>query len=288
MLKFWWGVVRNAGREWNKENTQLEAAGLAFFFVMSFIPLMIIAMTLAGMIFGQGTAENEIVSWAKTLLDSKVAEALDSMLQAARASSTTTLTFFSFALVFYAGTHVFNQMTAALNKIWHKGKNPRRGIKVALRNRFVSLLSVFVVGIFLAVFSSVDALLKLVQSHYGEVFSIPYVGVWRLMSNILSFGVFIAIFGLLYQHLPDAPIRWAEVWPGALIASALFMAGRLLVSLYFKYRAFDSLFGKAGSLIVVMLWGYVIAQIFLFGAQISRTYATSLMSDGEPSTGNGA
>jgi membrane protein len=99
------------------------------------------------------------------------------------------------------------------------------------------------------------------------------VYLWQAVNAIVSLGLIIVLFAMIYQVLPDARIRWRDVWVGALVTALLFVFGKHLLGLYLGNSATASVYGAAGSVVVILLWVYYSSQILLFGAEFTRVYA---------------
>ena len=140
---------------------------------------------------------------------------------------------------------------------------------------FAALLhGILILGIgFLSIVSlMMSAGLAALQKWWGA-----YLGGWEVLSNILNyllgFGLATVLFAMIYKIMPRVSVRWSDVWVGAAVTAVLFSAGRLLISLYLGHSAVASGFGAAGSLVVILVWVYYSAQVFLLGAEFTWIYA---------------
>ncbi|MGQ0645901.1 MAG: YihY/virulence factor BrkB family protein [Elusimicrobiota bacterium] len=266
-------------KSWNKDNAAFLAAGLSYFAVFSLVPLLILAMALAGRLFGEAAAEGAVVQQLTGVVGARAAEAVQDLLASVRKSNAETATFFGAVLLFFAAARVFSQLRTALNMIWGVDSSPRRsGLRWSLwsqaRRRLLSFAMVLCVGAALVLFFLVDAAAGVAWSVFGD--RLP--ALWqahalRLMNLGVSVILLTFLAAMIYRLLPDTNIRWRDVWVGAAVTSLLMAVGRSLIGLYFQFSDVASAFGAAGSVVVVFVGIYLSAMIFLFGAEFTWVYA---------------
>jgi membrane protein len=173
-------------------------------------------------------------------------------------------------------------LQSTLNKIWGIKPKPKRGFVKFLLNRLLSLAMVATIGFLLLVSLVIDAILVLFQSVLSRILE----GITLYILNIVNIGISLilvtVIFGLLFKVLPDAKIKWRDVWVGAAITTVLFGAGKYLIGFYLGNSTFNSAYGAAGSLVIILVWVYYSTVIFLFGAELTSVYAEESGSRIEP------
>jgi membrane protein len=173
----------------------------------------------------------------------------------------------------FAATGLFGQLQDALDTIWKVKPKPGRGLWGVVRDRFWSFVIVLIIGALVLALLLVHSALALVE-RFLEPAGIPAsLYFWRLVNLVSSLVILSLAFALIYQVLPDADIAWRDVWLGSGLTAVLFLLGNYLISLYLGWSNVTTAYGAAGSLVVLLLWVYYSAQIFLFGAEFTQVYA---------------
>jgi len=271
-----WAIIKEAGYAWQEDKVPRLGAALAFYTTFSLAPLVLIAIAVAGLVFGKEAAQEQLFEQLRDLLGKEASTAVQSMIAHAGDSSSGIL-----ALAIGAGTlllaaaGLFGQLQDALNTIWGVQPRPGRPIRTLMKNRLLTFLMVLWTAFVLLASLIISAALAAFKSQFGDLQS-GTVG--QLFHFVVSFGVCMALFAMIYRFLPDVVITWKDVWLGAAITSLLFTVGKVLIGLYLGHSAVASTYGAAGSLVVLLLWFYYSAQIFLFGAELTKAYANQLGS----------
>jgi membrane protein len=272
-IRRWWRIFAHAGGMWLERNAFVHAGSLAFYTLFSMAPVMIIAVAVAGSLFGQEAARGEIVAQLEGLIGSEAAEAVQDAVARSRpeeAGLLPTLTGI-FALIVGATT-VFAQMQISLNSIWGVAARPEKsGILIFLRNRVLSFAMVLSIGFILLVSLVLNVLVRAVI-RYSEHW-LPFHGEMLAAAEMfLSAVVFTLLFALIFKILPDVELGWRNVWVGAALTAALFILGRYLFALYLTYTAPASTYGAAGSLVLILLWVYYSALVLFFGVAFTKAW----------------
>jgi membrane protein len=169
-------------------------------------------------------------------------------------------------------TGVFNELQDSLNTIWEVKTKPGRGVKNIIRKRLLSFAMILVIGFLLLASLVVSAVLAAVVNYFSGV--LPGIGfLWQILSFFISFAIATIMFGLIFKVLPDVRLAWSDVLIGASLTSLLFSLGNFLLGKYLGSSSFDSAYGAAGSLVVLLIWVYYTAQILFFGAEFTQVYA---------------
>jgi membrane protein len=258
------------------------AASLSYYTLFSIAPVLLIAVSVAGMVFGEDAARGQIQAQLEELVGRGSAEVIGQMMISARKPEAGILatTLGIIALIFGA-TGVFVQLQDALNHIWDVKPKPRNGVIAFLRSRFLSFAMVLVIGFLLLVSLVVSALLAALGAWFSNL--IPgWTVMWQGVNLLISFGVITVLFAMMYKLLPDTHVSWRDVWLGAAVTSLLFSLGKFLIGLYLGRSAVASSYGAAGSLAVVLLWVYYSAQILFLGAEFTQVYARGHGSHSHP------
>jgi membrane protein len=172
---------------------------------------------------------------------------------------------------------VFGALQDALNTIWEVAPRPGLSIRQKIRLRFMPLSLVLGTGFLLLVSLVVSAILAAVGTYFGTLLPLPAF-VFEIINFIFSLAIISLLFALIFKFLPDAHIAWRDVWVGAIITSLLFVIGKMLIGLYLGNASVGSIYGTAGSLVVLLVWIYYSAQILFLGAEFTQVYANKFGS----------
>jgi membrane protein len=266
-------MLAEAFSGWQRDNAPRMGAALAYYTLFSMAPLLLVAIALAGLVFGREAAQGQIVGELQGLLGDTGARAVEEIVERSRRPESGVLaTAAALFTLFLGASGVFGELKGALNEVWDVPP-PGGGILRLLRERLASFAMVLAVGFLLLVSLLLSAALAAADGALHRFFPGPLAVVLQLLNNVVSLVTITALFALLFKFLPDTRIGWGDVWMGALFTSTLFTAGKFLIGLYLGRSSFGSAYGAAGSLVVVIVWVYYAAQIFLFGAELARVYA---------------
>ncbi len=265
-------LLRDAAEGWSRDRVSGMAAALAFYTLFSLPALLIVAVAVAGFIFGEAAATGEIVNQTARWLGRDNATLVQSIIeQSSDAASGLLAALVGLAGLLIAATTAFAELQASLDRIWGV-PGPRNGIRQLLRKRLIAFVLVGCVGLLLLTSMVMSAAIAV----FGE-FWIVWVGHTAYLLEALNFavslGIVTTLFAFIYKFLPSCPVAWRNVWIGALFTSLLFTLGKSLIGLYLGTSAVASPFGVASSLILLLLWLYYSAQIFLFGAEFTKFHA---------------
>jgi membrane protein len=267
-----WSLLKETFSQWLGHNAQKLGASLAFYTTLSLAPLLVLAVAIAGFVFGDEAARGQIVWQIQDFIGRDAAKVVEDMLQNARkpeiGSVATALGLFT---LFFAASGVFAELRDSLDTIWGV-RPPWSGIVPEITSRFFSFAMVLGVGFLLVVSLLFSAGVAAAGKYFGDRLPAPAFALTAL--NIAISFVFITVlFAMIYKIIPHARIAWGDVWIGAAVTSLLFGLGKFVIGVYLAQAAIGSAFGAAGSLVVMILWVYYSAQIFFFGAEFTQVYA---------------
>ena len=258
---------------WVDHRASSKGAALAFYTLFSMTPILVVAIAVAGYVFGAEAAQGEIVNQMQGLVGPNGAQAIQALLAAAQdpASGLVAILVAS-ALLLLGATSVFAELKGSLDELWGVANTEQSAFSVLLRTRLLSFGMVLVLAFLLLVSLVVSAALAMLERHAGGILGSSAMFL-AAISSIISFGVIACMFAVIYKTLPDAPLTWRDVWIGAAFTAGLFSLGKYAIGLYLGNSGVASSFGAAGSLIALLLWVYYSAQIFFLGAEFTRHYA---------------
>lgn len=267
------GLVKDTASKWIDDKAPRLAASLACYTLLSLTPLLIFAVSVAGLIFGEAAARGQIAGQLSGLVGEQGASAVQAILANAKTPSSGIIgTVLGIALALFGASGVFGELQGALDVIWGVDSKPGRGVKGFLRDRFFSFTLVLGVAFLLLVSLVVSAGLTATGSYLSHTLPGGEV-VWQVLNLLIALAVTMFLFALLFKVVPDVTVRWRDVWVGAAVTSVLFSLGKFLIGLYVGRSGVASPFGAAGSVVAVVVWVYYSAQILFFGAELTSVWA---------------
>jgi membrane protein len=278
-----WQFLKTTINEWVEAEPFQLAAALSYYTLFSLAPLLLIAIGVAGLVFGREAAQNQIVETLQGMIGQDSAKAVQEMIQASSEKPKTGMlsTIIGFVALLFGAGGVVGQLQTSLNKMWEVTPKPGQGIWGFLRQRFFSFAMVLAIGFLLLVSLVVTAVLSSFTAMLGSLLG-NATFVAHAIDILISFGFVTLLFALIYKYVPDVEIQWRDVWVGAALTSILFTIGKYLIGLYIGTSGVSSTFGAAGSLITILVWVYYSSLIFFLGAEFTRVYATQYGSGVAP------
>lgn len=271
---------------WVADGASSMGAAIAYYTLLSIAPLLLIVLTVAGLVFGQEAARGALMNQLRELVGPSGAEAVQSVLSSSSDLGSGALSIGAGAVMLFIGaTTVFAELQSDLDRIWKAPPPEGSGLWKLLRARLVSFGVIVGVGFLLIVSLVASAVISAI----GSIWDARLAGtelVLQLLNFAVGFAVITALFALIYKLLPRVPISWSDVWIGAAVTSMLFSMGKLAIGLYIGKAAISSSFGAAGALVVVTVWVYYAAQVFLLGAEFTYQYALAHGSRATPESGD--
>jgi membrane protein len=266
-------IFKTTFAAWNRHEAPRLGAALAFYTILSLSPLIIIVVALAGLIFSRSAAQAHVLSQVQGMIGLEGGKAMEAMLANAQKPAAGILgTIVGLLSLFFGASGVFTELRSALNLIWEVDAEETSGVVALLRERFFSFGMVLSIGFLLLVSLVISAVLAAAGKFFGGLLPIPSL-VLAVFNFLLSYIGVAVLFGLIFRFVPEAGVRWRNVWPGALATALFFTIGKTLIGLYLGKSSLGSAYGAAGSVIVVIVWVYYSAQIFFFGAELTHAYS---------------
>ena len=273
-----WLLVRETIAGWIDHRASSLGAALAYYTAFSLAPLLLIAIAVAGLWVDSDVAARAIADQAAALLGPRAAEGVEFMLHAApHAASGWLAGALGLATLIVGATTVLTELQYDLDMIWRAPPRRSSGMIAALTSRLLSFGLVICIGFLFLASLVVSTALSALSAHGVAV--LPGAPVVLTAVHVLAWGVMLTIcFALLYKWLPNIRLAWGDVLAGALVTTVLFSIGRLVIGVYLGHTATGSMHGAAGALILLLLWFYYSAQVFLLGAEFTAVYARRLGS----------
>jgi membrane protein len=264
-------LVKETFSRWNDDAVPRMAAALSYYTAFSIAPLLILAISTAGLILGHDAAQGKIVEQIGGLVGTKSAAAIQDMLQAAnRPSKGIVLTIVGIVSLIAGATGVLSELKSGLNTVW-RTREPGDVTEVIKKN-VLFLGMILGIGFLLIVSLVLSAALAGLGKFLNGLLPAPEL-ILHILDMVASAGIVAVLFAAMYRFLPNARVEWRDVWVGAAATSVLFNLGKLGLGLYIGKSAIASSYGAAGSVLVLLLWVYYSGLIFYFGAEFTKVYA---------------
>lgn len=268
-----WLLIKKAGLQWMAHKDARMGAALSYYSVFSLGPIILIAVAIAGLVFGRDAVQGEVTNSLKGLLGEDGARVINVMLSSASQPQQGWIaTAVGVSTLVVAAIGVVVQLKDAFNTVWEVEEHRTAGVWGFIRTYVLSFAAVLSVGFLLLVSmvmtTATAAAGKFVSSMVPEV-------TLQATGFIVSYGMLCIIFAMMFKWMPDKPVRWRDVWLGAVGTAALFEIGKFLIGLYIGKQGLESTFGAASSLVVILIWVYYSAQIVLFGAEFTAAKAAT-------------
>jgi membrane protein len=278
-LRRWMRLTKQAAASWVADAASTMGAAIAFYTLLSMAPLLLIVITLAGFVFGKDAAQGALIGELRGVFGDAGAQAIQAVLASSQHSKGGLFSIVAGTITLVIGaTSVFTEIQADLDRIW-KVSIPGAPVGAYLRARLLSFGVIVGTGFLLIVSLAASAALSAIgawwSARLGDVASML-----QIVNFVLSYAVITAMFAMIYKLLPSVTIHWRDVLTGAAITSLLFSIGKVLIGKYLGTAAISSSFGAAGTLVMIIVWVYYSAQIFLFGAELTHQYAMEHGSHG--------
>ena len=283
-MRVMWSIARDTVYAWVEHNASSLGAALSFYTLFSIAPILVIAMAVASSLFGPHAAETQVLEQMRSLLGDAGAKALQDLLFSAHQSGSKGFAAAVAVVTLLVGaTSVFGELQKTLDYIW---KSPHKDTTAwwrIVRSRILSIGLILGVGFLLLVSLIMSAALAALGAWLGT-FLMRWNVILPALDLVFSLGLTTLLFALIFKYVPREDIAWGDVWIGGLATACLFSVGKLLIGLYLGRSSLSSAYGAAGSIMVLLLWIYYSAQIFLLGAEFTHvyTYVLGSRSRGQP------
>jgi len=267
----WWTVAKEAAANWSGHKDARQGAALAYYSVFSLGPIIVIAITIAGLFLDPEAVRSEVTGSVKEMIGDSGAKAVEAMLAgASRPAEGRFAAILGVVTLLFAAIGVVVQLKDALNVVWEVEENKGSGLWHFARNYVLSFAAVLALGFLLLVSLIVTTAL----AGAGK-FAAPYLpeAILHIVTTVVSFAVVTLLFAMMFKWLPDVSVDWRDVWVGAALTALFFEIGKTAIGFYIGKQGLESTYGAAASIVVLLIWVYYTSQIVLMGAEITHAYA---------------
>ncbi|MBK8558008.1 MAG: YihY/virulence factor BrkB family protein [Lewinellaceae bacterium] len=278
-----WHLLRLSAEEFHVVNGLKFSASLSYYTLFSMAPMLIIVIAIGSILLGKEAAEGYLYLQFEGLIGKVGALQLQEMINNVQISGDTPwVTALGVATFFFGATGVFIEIQDSINSIWSIKAKPKRGWERFVLTRIVSFSMVVGIGFLLMVSLVLSAVLSMLDG-WLEVNMSSFVWPAFIISNLISTGIVMLLFAVIFKVLPDAELKWRDVLIGAFFTAVLFLIGKYLINLYLSHSSTVSAYGAAGAVVLIILWVYYSAIILYFGAEFTKVYANKYGGKIKPS-----
>lgn len=272
-MNVWVRIIKRAAVDWFNDDIPTQGAALAYYALFSLAPLLLIALAILGMVYGGQAAQQHVIEQLDDLVGKEAGTAMAGLLASAQQARNSGLTIVAIVVLLISACGAFVTLEGGIIAIWKHESRSHSGILHFLRVYLFAVIAVICTAAVLMASLILNTVLYKV-AHLLPAGSVPgQVWLWQGVNFIIT-TIFIGLVcAAIYKLMPEAPVRWSDVWAGALIAAVLFNIGKHVFGLYLSRAGVTSVYGAAGSLVVVLLWVYYSSMIFFFGAEVTYAYA---------------
>ncbi|HUP29340.1 MAG TPA: YihY/virulence factor BrkB family protein [Usitatibacter sp.] len=265
-------LLKDSISGWLEDYAPSMGAALSYYTIFSIAPLLVIVIAIAGLAFGSQAASGAIFEQLRGMVGDTGAAAVQGLVLSASKPAASILAGITGLLTLVLGaTTVLGELQSALDRIWRAPPSKEHGVRKAVRAKIAALSLILAIGFLLLTSLVLSAALVALGTLWGEWFG-KMKWLLEALNFVVSFVVVTALFGMIYKILPRVRIGWRDVWTGAAVTALLFTIGKFLIGLYLGKSGVTSGFGAAGSVVVLLVWVYYSAQIFLLGAEFTAIY----------------
>ncbi len=265
-----WSMLTRTSAEWNRHEAPRLGAALAFYSILSLAPLVVLALAIVSLIFGNSTAQTQLLDQVRGMIGEQGSQAVKDMIEhGQKPASSAIASIVGGITLLFGASGVFGELRSALNRMWDVQPESEGGFWSTIKQRVFSFTLVLAVGFLLLVSLLLSVALAALSKFFAAVLPLP-----GFVLNTINLAVSLAgvavLFALMFRFVPATKIAWRSIWIGATVTAVLFTMGKFLIGLYLGKAAVGSAYGAAGSLVVVIVWVYYSAMIFLFGAEFTQ------------------
>jgi membrane protein len=267
-----WDLVKQTIDEWQRDEAPRMGASLAYYALFSLAPLLVIVIAIIGFVY-KGDTVGQIQTQVQSLVGADAAKTIATAIHNAGTFGHGIIaTIVSFVVLSLGATGVFSELHTAMNRIWKVRRREYGFIVGVVKDKVASFTMVLGIAFLLLISMIVSAVLSALTTYFSYL--VPGANfLWHIADLIVSFGVVTLLFALLFRFVPDERVTWRDVWIGAVATALLFDIGKFLIGFYIGETSVGSMFGAAGSVVVILAWVYYSSQLVFLGAEFTHVYA---------------
>ncbi len=282
-----WSVFQKSFSDFLEKRILKLSAALAFYTIFSLPAMLMIIIAISDTFYGREAVEGTLYHQIAGFIGTEAALQIQQMIRSSALSNNSNFAMLVGIITLLIGaTSVFSEIQDSINYIWNLKSKPRKGNGIfrMMVNRLLSFSIVVSLGFLLLVSLAINGMMDALIYKFTQIFPTVTVIIAYLFNILLTFGITTVLFGMIFKILPDAQIKWKHIKMGTFITALLFMAGKFLIGYYLGHSKLSSVYGTAGSAMVMLLWVYYSAMILYYGAVFTHVYAVKTGSNIYPNS----
>ncbi len=273
----YWSVLKKTIKKYEIFDAMDYSSSIAFYLIFSLPAILVISISIAGAVYEDEVARTALIEQFETFFGAQSAEAIDKVLTNINEEHNSLLArIVGFITLIFSATTVFAALQDGINKVWGVKSKSEKSVYNFFKNRLISLAMAVSIGFLLLVTLVIDASLSLFDEQFISVYSEQKYYLAAGINLIISVVVTTTVFACLFKVIPEAEVKWKNVWMGAFITTFLFGVGKYLITFYLNTSSFGSVYGASGSLVVLLTWIFYSSMMVMFGAQFTAVYSEEI------------
>lgn len=269
-----WNLLKQTFEEFNNDNAIKLSASLSYYTIFSLPPLLIIILSIFSFFFGRDAVTGRFFGQINGMVGNKAAIQIQETIKNIELSESNTFAaIFGGAMLLVGASGVFAEIQSSINQVWGLKAKPNKGIVKFIKNRLMSFSMIASVGFLLMVSLMVNTVMDLINARLLIYFPDTAVYIFYIFNIIILFGTTTMLFAIIFKTLPDGDIAWKDALIGASFTSFFFMIGKFAIGFYLGTSSVATIYGAAGSVIIILIWVYYSAIILYFGAEFTKVYS---------------
>jgi membrane protein len=273
-IKAFFKIAGSASIRWWEKDPFMQSAVIAYYAIFSMPGLLVIVISVGSLFFKRDVITGQLFTQISSIMGIETAKQIQNMIITISQTNKSVLaTIIGLITVLLGATGVFVELQKALNVIWEVKAKPRRAVFTLIRTRLFSFGLILSVGFLLLISLTITTIIAVmgnwVMNHWPNIVLI----IFYVLNFIISFGVVMLLFALLFKILPDVKIQWKYLWWGSILTAFLFILGKTAIGFYLSKTNPGSAYGAAGSIVLILLWVSYSSMILFYGAEFTRAYA---------------
>lgn len=272
-----WYLLKRTFLEFIEDDAIKLSAALSYYTIFALPPLLIIIITICGFFFGEEAVTGQLYGQINELVGNDAAKQIQEAIKNVQLSdSNVFVTVFGIIMLLVGASGVFAEIQSSINYIWGLRAKPNKGLKKFVQNRLMSFSMIVSVGFLMLVSLMLNATLDVLNARLKIYFPESTVYLFYVINILIVLGSIALLFAIIFRTLPDGNIKWKDAFIGAGFTSVLFMIGKFAIGFYLGSSTIATVYGAAGSVIIILVWVYYSAIILYFGAEFTKVYAKIL------------
>jgi len=273
LLNFW-NLLKSTYKKWNEKDPFRQSAVIAYYAIFSLPGILVVLIAIADIFLDREAISGRLYNQVQATMGSETADQVEGMiLNASDTGKSIWAAIIGIATIILGATGVFGQLQKSLNIIWEVESKPEKGFWPLIRVRVFSFGLIVSIGFLLLISLVLTSVLTAMSDWVQDRWPDYIMVLFQILNFVVSFGVVMLLFSLMFKILPDAKIKWRHVWQGSVLTTLLFILGKTGLGFYFGKSNPGEDYGAAGSIILILLWVSYSSMIVFFGAEFTRSVA---------------